>query len=37
LKCQPPFVVIVSDSSRLLPKPLSEKCVRWFLCSHIVI
>jgi hypothetical protein len=28
LKCQPPFVVIVSDSSRLLPKPLSEKCVR---------
>lgn len=26
LKCQAPFVVIVSDSSRLSPKPLCEMC-----------
>lgn len=30
---QAPFVVIVSDSSKLLPKLLSGKCVRWVLCS----
>lgn len=37
LKCQAPFVVIVSDSSRLLPKLFSENVLDDLFVLHIVL
>lgn len=37
LKCQAPFAVSVSDSSRLLPKLLSASMLDDFFVLHIVL